>query len=176
MGRRRADWLTAGIAAGLLGLVGCGGGTNTSTVTTTAPAGSTTSQVALPSKAEYIAQADDICSTYRPKIAALQSDAETAIRNGEVERAVVSLAHGNDLVYEELGRLEALQVPAGDAGTISSMLGKVRFASDVFKHALGPLRAGDNQQATALFNEAQSETDKARGMAEAYGFKVCGQN
>ena len=148
------------LVSGLLA-AGCGGGGDDSS--NTSSASTTTGPL---SKAEYIAKADQVCAqgtlvvgqAGREQFGSSQPTREQAVQFGQ-DTVVPSLEN-------TLTKLRALQPPAGDQAKTTAIY-------DALEQGVTKLKADPN-----LFVASGSggAFDQANRLAQAYGFKQCGQS
>lgn len=151
-------------------LTGCGGG-GTDTVTQVR---TQTSAEPL-TKAEYIAQSDAICQRYRERGNELSSQAKDLAGQENAHKAADILSQASDLVTAEVQELQALQPPARDAQVLREMLSSISSSASHegdLANAINDLDAEGVRRTQALVAE---DVLKARGIAQGYGLKVCGQ-
>ena len=158
--RRLGTLVTLLLASGLIA-AGCGGGggDDSSTAAGTATTGP-------PTKAEYIAKGDQICAqgtlvigqAGREQFGSSQPTRQQAVQFGQ-DTVVPSLE-------DTLTKLRALEAPQGDEATTAAIY-------DALEEGLNKLKDDPN-----LFVESDSggAFDRANQLAQAYGFKQCGQS
>lgn len=149
------------------------------------------SEAAAPTKAEYIAQADQVCRDARAELARLAADqARVRAEQGgaasaeEGARAASKVADVLNAIVASRGEvtadLQALQAPDGQS---PSAYLQAREAADqalseeaaaLEKYAANPNQA--NTDAASEANQASVEAgEEPAPAAAAYGFKVCGR-
>lgn len=147
----RSLQLTSGLLAALV-VAGCGGGASTES------AGAIT-------KAEFISQADAICSESNQ---AMESDVQATFGGGAHPGKAEEKAFVTDSVVPsiegDLEKIRALPQPAGDEAAIN------QFLSDAEKGAAEAKKDPEG------FPKSAPTLQKASGEAAAYGLKVCGQD
>jgi hypothetical protein len=167
-----------------IGLTACGGDDNgeTTTETATAQGGDETTSATEPgsdSKAEFIEQADAICQSYEPD----QRDLELRITAWQetVSAESLNLQEGADLIHEsadlvedEASELNQLRPPPGDEQIFDRYLSLAEEASTILRQTADDLEAGNLADADALIDDGRSVADRAKGIAQGYGFEVCG--
>jgi hypothetical protein len=148
------------LVSGLIA-AGCGGGGGDDSSTSSA----STSTGAL-SKADYIAKGDQICAqgtlvigqAGREQFGSSQPTQDQAVQFGQ-DTVVPSLE-------DTLAKLRALEPPAGDQAKTAAIY-------DALEEGVNKLKQDPN-----LFVESNSggAFDQANQLAQAYGFKQCGQS
>jgi hypothetical protein len=165
--QRPAAWPV--VAAGLA-LAGCGGAAK--------PSSPKTSPVAPSTRAQFIAQADAVCLAARGSLGQLQASTKSLLALKDAAKAYAAAAplfrRAQAVEQGELSRLRALRPPAADAATVASYL--QAGASDValvgrFAEAFG---RHDRTALVTLARQAASTAATTKGLAQGYGFKVCG--
>lgn len=160
------------LAVGLI-VTGCGGGGSSSASTEGATA---EGQGAL-TKAEWIEHADDICQEYKAEVAAEREryedlDFETPkgyVEGARIIRTIEPLAEG------EYARIRELDAPSGDESVIDSMLSKGEEDVKLSGKIADAMEEGEVSEIEDLAEEATKLSQTAKGMAQGYGLKVCGQ-
>jgi predicted P-loop ATPase len=158
-------------------VAGCGGGGSSSVETNSGhPPDS-----AKIEKTEFIEAADAACSDYQAKrqpikgeIEAIEGSAnpespKNVVRIGELLKEVVAAAD------VELESIRELEPPSGDEATIGKMLELAQEDNDLGGEVAGALEEGETSRVGKLTNEVEAVANRAKGIAEGYGLKVCGQ-
>jgi hypothetical protein len=175
----RRGTLAALAAAAALG--GCGGTGAARTASTAGPAttGSALAAPAAPAKAAYIAQADAVCRGFRSSMTQVQAQTRTVVAQGDTPKgfalAAAVVRRVAALEQAELTRLRALRSPGGpDAPVVATYLDQGgRALAEV--GALATAFARGDRTAIASAEAAGARTAAtAKGLAQGYGFKVCG--
>jgi hypothetical protein len=154
-------------------LAGCGGGGSSSS-------SERESSGAL-SKTEFIAQADAVCTESQKETAPLRKEAEKieGSSNPESPKNLASLAEVLEQAgvnaQKEYAELRELRPPAGDEKVIDSMLGKAEEAAAYSLKAAEALEEDELTEFSGIVGTAAPLNERAKAMAEGYGFKVCGQ-
>jgi CHASE3 domain sensor protein len=168
--------LAAVVFAALVALVGCGGSSSNSSSTDTA---SVRSGEAL-SKAEFVEQADAICTNRKSEREALQSEAEelaqeiNAGSDAAREELADLLAKAADNAEEEFSELRGLTPPPADAATIDEMLSSAGRQVALTRAGVAALRKGDFEAFTEVTRSGRAAKAKAAATARSYGLEVCG--
>jgi hypothetical protein len=159
------------ISAGFLA-AGCGGSSSSSTKTVTV-------QQSEPlTKAQFIAQADAICQASQEDIQPLATRyrkvAKAARRSDQFQEVADVLHQLTGRAKEELTQLRELEPPTADQEVINNLLTTVDSQvtiTDIYAEAV---ENEDQSQISTLADQITSVSAKARGMAQGYGLKVCG--
>lgn len=157
--------MLAVVTAGLFVLAGCGGGGGDS-----GDATSTKTAAGL-SKAEYIRRGDDLCREFRKTSDPLNKQIDRT--NDPAEQARL-LREGADALDKTLQGFDALPKPHGDEKALTDYLELGRQNVLLVRRAADALAAGNAREASALLQTGVAATNRARGIAKGYGFKVCG--
>ncbi|HEY5196900.1 MAG TPA: hypothetical protein VIJ51_07720 [Solirubrobacteraceae bacterium] len=187
-----------------LALAGCGSSgaktsasaTTTSAAGSTAPAGSTAQSGATsgassnpapatgptsPAKAKFIAQADQVCRAADAGLAAPQSKVNAALKAEQTKgtaahrKALASAVRAEASVAgAEVTRLRALHAPAGDATPASDYIAAVASQVQLIEQLAGDVAADDGSALKTVGDELAAGKTRVDQLAQAYGFKVCG--
>jgi hypothetical protein len=123
------------------------------------------------SKAEFIEQADELCADFRERRDELTAKADAtsdAERQAEIFRELADEAQATG------ERFDRLPVPPRDQEIIERFSAANRDQIGVVRQIADALDAGDTEAVTALLDSGQKSGAKVRGIAQRYGFKVCG--
>jgi len=166
-----ARTLRAAAAAGLLivAVAGCGGGDEA------ASSGVADEQ---PTKTEYLARGDAICSDAQADLARLQpkidaaadarSEAEQAKLIGEIWREQLR-------ILENFGsRIKALGAPSGDEERVREFVRSLDEAKALGDKVVARLEDGKEPPQDLIEDYARTAY-RGNELARAYGFKVCGR-
>jgi hypothetical protein len=173
----------AAVALTLLAAVtgGCGG-TSTTTTTAVARTSSPTTPAAPagPTKGQFIARADAICARTNAKLKPVQTELAALGRQSDSSVGRVNAARverrSAAITREGIAQLQALPVPHGDASRVQKIIAALDdLAADIDNIAA----ATPGNETTAIEAAGQAaRTTKAtyQGLAQGYGFKVCGSS
>ncbi len=167
------------VAAALLylaALAGCGGGSTSTTAATVTrvPSPSTSAVPAAPTKAQFIARADAICARTDAKLKPAKK------RLGAVENVVGSkegaaaLRQAASITREGIAQLQALTVPQGDAATVQKVITALDDEAADIDNMASAAAAGEASAIEAAKQAMQTTKATYDGLAQGYGFKVCG--
>jgi hypothetical protein len=181
---------------------GCGGDDNDSTevLTTTAPSEATapsetaapltngdggdstevvtaTTETAQPlTKAEYIKQADAICSSVNSQLGSLNEEVQGQLTGRDFEAAADTVSEAVEVSRSGIEQLEALPKPAGDAAVLDQLDDARRQIVAVLTSSEDAIREEAFVRISSLLRKLQAADQRADGIATDYGFKVCGQD
>lgn len=160
-------------------LAGCGGGsTNTTTTTDTRASSSAALAVpATPTKAQFIARADTICARTNAKLKPVQQRLAALARASEstVEAKGSSvLREGAAITREGIAQLQALTVPQGDAPTVRKIVTALDDEAADIDNMASATASGEASAIEAAKRAEQTTKATYDGLAQGYGFKVCG--
>jgi len=156
----------------------CGGGGSSSTVEVNSgrqPEGPETE------KEDFIAEADAQCSDYQAKRKPIEGEIEAieVSANPESPKNLVALGgllhKAIEAAEVELESLRELQPPQADEATVEKMLGTAEEGNGLGAEAADALEEGELSRFGELGKEVQAVNNRAKGIAESYGLKVCGQ-
>ena len=171
--KRIALALCAFVVVGIV--AGCGGGGSSSSSSS-----ARNSSSAL-SKTEFIDQADAVCTESQAETAPLRKEAEKIEGSSEPEsqenltRLAEILQQADVNAEKEYAELRELEPPAGDEKVIDSMLGKAEEAAAYSLRGAEALEEDELTEFSGIMGTARPLNERAKAMAEGYGFKVCGQ-
>jgi hypothetical protein len=118
-------------------------------------------------KAEYVREADAICSKYERQISLIPQP-QTFLRDFAVYmRRVVPIARQQN---QELRQLEA---PEDDAADVQRMVTLLDQQLDIWEAAGEQAFAGNDQRAQATFAQSSGPGDEAQRIAAQIGFFSC---
>jgi len=156
--------LGVGAVVAVITLVGCGGGDGGSTAL---------------SKADYIAKGDAICAQKQQQRSQLVTEVYNAIASGVNSPSDAHRVHdisiqAADYIDQLASELQALPKPTGDEQILDTMLSTVRAEATDIRHFADAVDSLDASQISSFGEAAESDGGKAVGIAQDYGFKVCG--
>lgn len=182
------------VAVAVTGLSACGGDRNradeaaggspstTTAATTSSPA--TTPHVQLPkgpavsaratdpARRAYIARADRVCARYDPKRNEARKRTGEAADAGEATKAY---DEGVKLATAQLRALEAIHVPASEAGVLRANVFEPLHAQLQLRHRIAPALAVNSvAEVRPLQRQLDGLSRSLEGFARGYGFHVCG--
>jgi len=152
--RRRSLLLCTTLAASAVG-AGCGGG------------GSGGGGGGI-TKAEFVKRADAVCAKASADVNALGTP--KSIRDlGRLSDKAKGIA------AKEVADVRALGAPKGDETQVRAMLAAVERSIAVIGRVAEAAKAGNSAKVQQILTEAQTDTERARRLAQAYGLKRCAQ-
>jgi hypothetical protein len=152
--------------------VGCGGSSTTTSVQTVTSNGAQ----GAPTKAEYIKEADAICTQFRADTKDLFDEIQQfqVTSTEDLHKLADLIRQGVPKLQEEAARLRQLQPPGGDEAIINNYLSTGESAVSLLSDTADAADHADVSRLRELGPELTSLSDKAQGIAQGYGFKVCG--
>ncbi|HEU0318406.1 MAG TPA: hypothetical protein VFR49_13810 [Solirubrobacteraceae bacterium] len=170
MRRTHKTRATLGLLAATAGLAACGGATKATSTTTTPASGP------VPTRAQFITQADAICQEARASLSKLPTKPLIAL--GDTPKAFAAAAplfrQIRSVEQAELGRLQGLRLPAGDNTEVTAYLQEGTQAVLLVGQIADAFAKGDKVALVAAEKEGNQRGAVAKGLAQGYGFKVCG--
>jgi hypothetical protein len=169
----RAVLVVVSLGASLT-IAACGG--ESSETTTQA---STQTSAELLTKAEYIEAGDAVCRNHRAIREDLEKqaiDVGRIVSKDQANQVADLLRQASENLMVEVRELQALQPPTADASTLGSMLS---ILSAQATEIAGWADAYDNLDAREIRRfqtRIGEDTAKVTGIAQGYGFKICGQD
>ncbi len=174
-------------------IAGCGGSSgsssdssdtsSSSSDTSSAPVDSTSSTQEETSgqplaKSEFIAQADDICTTIQKEVAPVEASfqqlSETAKSASEFKKVADVLRELVGYSAKGIEQIQELEPPAADQDTINVYVGTVNSRISTGKEFADALEAGEQEQVSSLSEKGSAISKEVEQTAKSYGFKVCG--
>jgi hypothetical protein len=175
----------AGVAAvaivGAVG-IGCGGSSGTTATQAQTQTVTTQQQGSAPTKAAYIKEVDAICTKYRTQGQQLQREIQTLGQPqslAELHRLASLYRNAADLVSQEFQQIRQVRPPTGDQSIVDNWTSTIDTGISIlrdFADAVDNAKGTNDSQLRTLAKEVTSNTDKASGIAQGYGFKVCGSD
>jgi hypothetical protein len=163
--------------AALLGtsLSACGGSSSTSTSTVTVQ------QAAALSKAQFISQGDAICQSaseeaepLKEKVHQLEAGITPENESSQLQKVGEAAEESAELVSNEAEQLRSLEPPDSDRKTITRMLALVDSQVLIEEELASASQEVNIEKIKALLEQGKPIKAKAQGIAQGYGFKVCG--
>jgi hypothetical protein len=158
-------------------VAGCGGGGSSSAGTSSGEA----SDSGELTKAAFIEEADAACSDYQAKRQPIKDEIE-AIEQSANPESPKNVARLGELLMEaivaaevELESIRELEPPQGDEATIEKMLALAQEDNDLGGEVAVALEEGETSRLSERMSEVEAVANRAKGIAEGYGLKVCGQ-
>ena len=157
-----------------LALAACGGGGSSSGTSSSEGSGEVT-------KAAFVEEADAICAEGEEAVAPFKEDAEELEEVAEPESQenltkLAELLHGASVQAEiEFEKLRELEPPAADEEEIDKLFTEAEEGSELGVEGAEQLEEGEVEAFSELSKEANRLDASTKAAAQAYGFKVCGQ-
>ena len=159
-------------------VAGCGGGGSSSVETSS---GHPPGQSAEFPKEAFIAEADAVCSDYQAKRQPIRDEIE-AIENSANPESPKHVVQLGELLKQvivaaeiELESIRELEPPQADDAIIKKMLDTAAKGNGLGVEAADALEEGETSRFGELAKEIEAVNNRAKGMAEGYGLRVCGQ-
>jgi hypothetical protein len=129
-----------------------------------------------PSKAEYIAAADEICQTLYEQRDPLENQAAAAAQQGDTDAAATTFENAAAITGQRFAELEALPRPAGDEQTLDKIYeaGGERTV-EVARQAAAALREEDQKALARVTQQGGANTARFSKLAIDYGMLVWGR-
>lgn len=133
------------------------------------------------SKAQFIAQADSICesatSDAKPineHYAELQAGLSSENESSQYPKLGEVVQESAEALSSEVEDLRSLEPPSADRETITKMLALVDSQVSFTEGMASAFKSNNTGEAEALLEQAKPIKAQAHGIAQGYGFKVCG--
>jgi hypothetical protein len=166
-------------AAALLGtsLAACGGSSSPTTSTVTVQ------QAAGLSKAQFISQADAICQSasdesksLKERYGKLQAGITFENESSQYPKLGELIQEISEITSNEVEQIRGLEPPNADRKTITKMLALVDSEVSLVEGMASDFASDNTEDAKTLLEQAKPIKAKAQGIAQGYGFKVCGSD
>ena len=122
-------------------------------------------------KDEFIAEGDELCAEFRETEERLQAQFDDVTDPGEAADLTRELA---DKAEEIADGMEALGTPDEGAELVDRYIEGTREQIVVLNRFADSVEDGDASEAEALRESAQEVGARLQGIAQGYGFEVCG--
>jgi hypothetical protein len=174
----RLSVLSAFLAV-IMVVAGCGGGGSSSS-TVEVSSGHQAEGLGI-EKAEFIQEADGLCSDFQAKAKPIRNEIEKIERSANPE-SPQNLVRLGELLNESIAEAEAnlesireLKPPEADEATIEKMLNSAQEGNGLGAEAGKALEEGETAGFGKRAKKIEAANNRAKAIAEGYGFKVCGQ-
>lgn len=166
----------APLALALLALTGCGSsGARTVTVATSAPSATTATAVTDVTKAQFIARADPICRAGNMKLDAIAARVDSVLKGASGTKAGTAMfRQAVALTRTYVVQLQTLPEPPADKPTLSKWLAALGESATDLKKVADAVASEDTAAERAALEAGQKAKALSHGIAQGYGFKVCG--
>jgi hypothetical protein len=179
--RFRRCWCMSALTAALVAGCGSSGTTSVPETATTRPATSVPAAPA-PTKAQFIAKADAICAAGNGSHAdAEQKKIDAAVRadqTNDTPAARDAVATGLEaevaIANPLLDRLRALTPPTADRVVVSRYLAVMASQINLVDQLSTAIAGDDAATVTTVSQQVTDGKANLNGLAQGYGFKVCG--
>jgi hypothetical protein len=158
-------------------LAGCGGGGSSGTTTVTQTVTVLKQGGPAPTKAHFIDAADVLCQRARAELDPLQRQLQAlpppVTRKDRYADADV-MRRFADALQRPVMKIRQLRPPRGDEAIIDKWLSTAGDSAALFRDLAAAYEFGDVHQVHVLRAESAARANTAKGIAQGYGFKVCG--
>jgi hypothetical protein len=128
------------------------------------------------SKAEYIEQADAICSSYTEQLDPIGEEAGAQLQRRDFAAAADTVGEAVEVARPGIEELEALPKPPEDEAVLDQ-LGELRQQYlALIASWEDATREEDVGRIGAIVREIEEVDERADGIATGYGFQECGQD
>jgi hypothetical protein len=165
---RRAALAAAATASVVV--AGCGGGGGKSATGTRQSTQTSTARGPALSRAEFIAQGDRLCQSYRAQVRAIPNPSASP----SVSETLTYLRALAIATSRLLTQFRALTPPTGDEAVVNNYLNAMGGQIQLTTRAADALTNGNATAAQADLQALQQAGPRVRALAQGYGFKVCG--
>jgi hypothetical protein len=165
------------VLACVAGIVGCGGATSSDTTTVTQTVTVQKQGGPAPTKAHFIESADALCQQFQTELVPLQRQLQSlpppATRKDRYADADVMRQYA-DTLQRPVTKIRQLRPPQGDEEIVNQWLSTAEDSIALFRDVAAAYEFGDVHQVHVLKAESAARANTAKGIAQGYGFKVCG--
>jgi hypothetical protein len=120
------------------------------------------------SKAQYIAEADQICKTANDQTAALAPPTTP-----DPQALATFLSKSGQIVSDAAGQLKKLNPPAADEHKINQLIEGIEASARLFPPLIAAVRAQNTQEIQRLAARLRDASLQGSQIARTYGFHVC---
>jgi hypothetical protein len=121
-------------------------------------------------KAQFIANADQICSSANEKTFALKPPTTPA------PKALAKyLSKTGKIITDAAAQLKALRPPAADQQKIDTLVNGLEKSADYFPALIKAIKAKDTQKVQQIMGQVRQASLQGTQIAMNYGFHVCAQ-
>jgi hypothetical protein len=181
MSRRTRRLGLLAILSTLIG--GCGGSTSSSTPPATTRTSDPNTTEPAPTKAAFIAHADAICTIAKTRLKAQESLIGARLAAAQANDTKTSRQALADAVTQDvaiagpwLSKLRALEPPMRDRAVVAKYLSAVARQMTLFQRFVAALENDDAYTLQTVSEQIKQGKASATGLAQGYGFKVCGSD
>lgn len=158
-------------------LAACGGSNSSSSASSPT---ATTSASAL-TKAQFITRADAICTRANAKLKSQQNVINAALKADQANDTATNrqalgeaMNRGAQIASPLLDQLRALQPPASDRVVVAKYLSGVASQINLLQQFATAVENDDARGVKTISQQFAQGKASVRGLAQGYGFKVCG--
>ena len=156
-----------------LAVAGCGGDDDKESGST-GSTGDTQQETAKPlTKAEYIAQADDICREGKKATDGLEKRFDALGDDPDVKEIAPVLEDVVAQLRKTREQLGALPAPSEDKATLDGYFASADKTIDVAEQLQEAAEDGDESKADNIADSNDANNDEGERLGKQYGFKVC---
>lgn len=124
-------------------------------------------------KSDFVAQADRICRTRNKQIDALNKQLD-AVDQGDYEGAAAVYKKGQRITEVGLAQLRTLEPPPRDRAAVAKWTAALDVQLVLSGRLVRAIERQDDETISVLTDEIERAKEKAHGIAQGYGLKVCG--
>jgi predicted small secreted protein len=121
-------------------------------------------------KAQFIAKADQICSSANRKTLALKPPSTPA-----PEALAKFLTKTGQIISDAATQLKALQPPAADQQKIDTLVNGLQKSANYFPTLIKAIKTKDTQKVQQIMGQVRQASLQGTQIARNYGFHVCAQ-
>jgi hypothetical protein len=125
-------------------------------------------------KTAFIRSADRVCRDASQIGQAMSQQLTQALQQGNTAGAAQAINLLQPTYRKHLDRLAALQAPAGEQAKVKEVVDALNQAADDVATEARALQGNDQKLLDRVVGSLREKQARARKLAVAYGFKVCG--
>jgi hypothetical protein len=121
-------------------------------------------------KAQFIAKADQICTSANRKTLALKPPTTP-----DPKALAKFLTKTGQIILVAANQLKALQPPAADQQKIDTLVSGLQKSANYFPALIQAVKAKDTQKVQQIMGQVQQASQQGTQIVKSYGFHVCAQ-
>lgn len=154
-------------------LAACGASSSSSSSSATSPSNAAAATSSTPTKADFIARADQICRTEALRDAALNR----AVHSASASSALASaLRQEQAQTQSEVAQLRTIPEPPADQPAITTLIGQISASGGVRGQMAAEAQRGDSAGLKAKAAQLNQLAAQYQTQSRAFGLHYCGQS
>ncbi|MFN2612078.1 MAG: hypothetical protein ABR536_01755 [Solirubrobacterales bacterium] len=128
---------------------------------------------AHPTRAEYVASAEGICTANMKKVNKLVTAANKKTRNGDFKGGGAKIIKAARVFGKSVKALAVLARPPADTVLLGRWVKSLTVDADLFKRLGKALRAGDAAKLTKIAKASRKHAKRTNAIVAGFGFSSC---